>query len=148
MTQRIEGPGPPVLIIDRSASKCGACGRDANPHDEIHRDVIGYNPVPNGGCHVRWTQVSTFYTGAEQEAAVREMRPDLEWAGLGVGSLFPSAACGARATFWPDVEACEATCSLPSGHLQKEHRDKTLGVWDPDELLTVERVAPVDEDKV
>lgn len=46
--------------------------------------------------------------------------------------------CGARTVFWPDDEACEAECSLPSGHEPADlHSDDVLGEWSEDELLTL-----------
>lgn len=44
--------------------------------------------------------------------------------------------CGARATFWPDDEACEAECMLPAGHEGTVHEDEILGEWDEEELPT------------
>lgn len=68
-----------ALVIDRSASYCGNCGKDANPNQETHRDITGYNPEPGGGCGVRWKHVTSSYFGDNIEQAVRDMRPDLEW---------------------------------------------------------------------
>lgn len=48
-----------------------------------------------------------------------------------------SPACGARAVFWPDDEACDAECSLPKGHKPEDvHSDEILGEWTEDELMT------------
>lgn len=45
--------------------------------------------------------------------------------------------CGARTVFWPDDEACDATCVLPLGHQPASvHEDEILGQWSEDELLT------------
>jgi hypothetical protein len=45
--------------------------------------------------------------------------------------------CGATATFWPDVEACEAVCIRPEGHDPADvHEDEILGEWTEDELTT------------
>lgn len=39
--------------------------------------------------------------------------------------------CGARTVFWPDVEACEAECSLPADHEPANvHEDEILGEWE------------------
>lgn len=46
-------------------------------------------------------------------------------------------ACGATAVFWPDDEACEATCNLPRGHEPDDrHEDEILGEWTEEELNT------------
>jgi len=47
--------------------------------------------------------------------------------------------CGAKATFWPDVEACEAECILHIGHSGERHEDEILGEWDEDDLITTGR---------
>lgn len=49
----------------------------------------------------------------------------------------PTALCGARTVFWPDVEQCEAECMLPARHEPAdEHQDEILGEWTEDELWT------------
>lgn len=51
------------------------------------------------------------------------------------GSTF--ITCGATATFWPDVEACEAECIRPENHQPEDvHEDEILGEWTEDELNT------------
>lgn len=37
--------------------------------------------------------------------------------------------CGETAVFWPDVEACDAVCSLYRGHAGP-HEDLVLGWWE------------------
>lgn len=45
--------------------------------------------------------------------------------------------CGARTTFWPDVEACDAECIRPRDHEPANiHEDEILGEWNEDELTT------------
>jgi hypothetical protein len=44
--------------------------------------------------------------------------------------------CGARAVFWPDVEACDAECIRPKDHGGTVHEDEILGEWDEDDLVT------------
>lgn len=45
--------------------------------------------------------------------------------------------CQARTVFWPDVEACDAECSLPRGHEPAEiHKDETLGEWNEEDMYT------------
>jgi hypothetical protein len=49
-------------------------------------------------------------------------------------------ACGATTVFWPDVEACDAECSLPAGHEPANiHDDEILGEWDEDDMHTSHR---------
>lgn len=66
-----------ALVINRTDSKCGACGRETLPRGETHTDISGYKPVPGGGCGVRWRYVTSDYTGMRE--AVQDVRPDLEW---------------------------------------------------------------------
>lgn len=48
--------------------------------------------------------------------------------------------CGATTVFWPDDEACDAMCILPSGHQPDDaHEDKSLGTWREYDLLTWRR---------
>lgn len=68
---------PVVLIINRTDSKCGACGRGADPYAKSHDKVIGYKPGP--GCGATWTHVTSSYRGGGIEEATLEMRPDLDW---------------------------------------------------------------------
>jgi hypothetical protein len=69
-----------TLIINRSDTKCGNCGKGADPYAESHDVILGYPPIGGGpGCGVRWAQVRSDYTGMEDRC--REMRPDLEWVG-------------------------------------------------------------------
>ena len=49
-------------------------------------------------------------------------------------------ACGATTMFWPDDEAIDAVCILPSGHQPDDvHEDETLGTWREYDLLTWRR---------
>lgn len=73
-----------TLIIDPWNSVCGVCRKGATWREETHDTVLGYfakDHVPEPGCGARWTHVGTSYGGGEFEAAARECRPDLEWAG-------------------------------------------------------------------
>lgn len=45
--------------------------------------------------------------------------------------------CGARAVFWPDVEAIEAECIRSRGHAGTIHEDEILGEWDETDLFTI-----------
>lgn len=42
----------------------------------------------------------------------------------------PWAGCRETTVFWPDDEACDATCCLPAGHGPADrHYDQILGWW-------------------
>lgn len=72
-----------TLYVNRMDSKCGNCGRGADPHAECHDEVLCYAPIKPEGCHVRWRYVSTHYSdegGLHQR--ISEMRPDLIPLGL------------------------------------------------------------------
>lgn len=76
-----------ALVIGTSWSHCGACGKGAYPGQKMHVDVAGWNPEPGAGCGIEWTRVTSSYVGENVEAAVRAMRPDLEWV-----EMFPGAS--------------------------------------------------------
>lgn len=67
-----------ALVINRSDSRCGKCGRPAYPQQQAHLDEAGYGPRGKG-CGVRWRYVTSDYVGTGIEEATRAMRPDLEW---------------------------------------------------------------------
>lgn len=66
-----------ALIINRFDSKCGACGKGADPREEAHETQLGYGEHPPEGCGIRWRFVTSDYTNMEE--GVSAMRPDLEW---------------------------------------------------------------------
>jgi hypothetical protein len=47
------------------------------------------------------------------------------WLGLAAAWGLP---CGETTVFWPDVEACDAVCVLPTWH-DGDHEDEILGPW-------------------
>lgn len=65
-----------VLEIGTWSSRCGACSKSANPHEETHTTVLGYGGPHPPGCGVRWTHVQATYTGMDDRVAA--LRPDLE----------------------------------------------------------------------
>ena len=69
---------PHLLIINRSDSKCGNCGKPADPH-ESHHDTVRYWQDETEGCHQRFVLVTSHYVGARIKEAVTAMRPDLAW---------------------------------------------------------------------
>lgn len=67
-----------TLFIDHWASKCGECGKGADPYEKKHKTALpGFNRqgTHGKGCGVRWTHVSSNYIGMDERIA--EMRPDL-----------------------------------------------------------------------
>lgn len=61
-----------ALIINRSSSKCGRCGGNADPHSDRH--ILSAEWVDAGkGCGVAWRYVTSEYAGME----VEKDRPDL-----------------------------------------------------------------------
>lgn len=69
-----------LLVINRSDSRCGECGKPCDPHAKAHDVLLGWGPT-NGdpGCGAEWDRVGSDYAGPDMEAAVRRMRPDLTW---------------------------------------------------------------------
>lgn len=84
-------PGPPptatatsdgaTLFINLSDSRCGACGKNADPHQTTHDTQLGWARPQPAGCGVRWTHVSSYYPDMDGflYARIRSMRPDLIW---------------------------------------------------------------------
>lgn len=70
-----------TLMIDGSYSQCNNCGRDCNPHAKRHIKNLGWHKPTRQlpGCGIQWTHVASTLSGPDSEAAVREMRPDLEF---------------------------------------------------------------------
>lgn len=74
--------GPPTLIIGDFASRCGVCGKGADPDEKQHTRVLGMGRAGGEGCGAVWTHVRADVTsriGAGRR--IREMRPDLELIG-------------------------------------------------------------------
>lgn len=69
-----------TLEIGRYHSRCVACGNAADPTERAHLSRLGYADRGEG-CGVVWTHVRATYYGPDEEASVREMRPDLEFLG-------------------------------------------------------------------
>lgn len=69
-----------TLIIGSWSSRCGSCGKDADPHHLTHDVILGYGSQ-NGqpGCMVRWDSVTSEYDNPNNIAAVKAMRPDLRY---------------------------------------------------------------------
>jgi hypothetical protein len=68
------------LVINRSDSKCGACGRGADPHERSHDTILEWGDK-GAGCGVLWRHLDSDYRGAGIPEAAMAMRPDLTWIG-------------------------------------------------------------------
>lgn len=66
-----------TLYINRSDSRCGACNKNADPHENAH--VM--ERMEGEGCGAAFDSVSSHYFGIQE--AVVAMRPDLTWVGVG-----------------------------------------------------------------
>lgn len=71
------------LIINRSDSRCGGCGKSADPHEDAHYRVLGYRP--GEGCGETFTSVSSDYFGMDE--AIKSFRPDLPFVGFDISDL-------------------------------------------------------------
>lgn len=72
---------PKTLIINRSDSQCGDCGRSADPNETAHTTLLGYGP-DNGkpGCGSKWEKVTSDYGDfAGLYDSIKKMRPDLKF---------------------------------------------------------------------
>lgn len=71
-----------TLFINVCESRCGNCGKGANPATTHHFEVLCYGDS-NGsdGCGIEWMYLSTDYIGASLVGAAKRMRPDLIWVG-------------------------------------------------------------------
>lgn len=67
-----------VLQVGSFSSRCGACGRSADPSAATHDVLLGYG-TDNGqpGCGATFTAVSSDYCDDRSIAATRRLRPDL-----------------------------------------------------------------------
>ena len=70
---------PHTLIINRSDSRCGNCGRSADPKEPTHEKVLGYSP--GEGCHQRFVLMDSDYMGIGMREACERLRSDLTWVG-------------------------------------------------------------------
>jgi hypothetical protein len=71
-----------TLIVSSSSSKCGTCGRGADPNEETHKTVLGWGADLGEGCGVHFTHITSGYVGPDVETATRALRPDLIYIGL------------------------------------------------------------------
>lgn len=69
-----------TLLINISSSRCGACGKNADPNEDAHLN----ENMAGEGCGAVYTGLASDYYGFEDR--LKAMRPDLPWVGLvGIG---------------------------------------------------------------
>lgn len=49
------------LIINRSDSRCGSCGKSASMYEAGHYTILGYTENGQPGCLEEWDSVSSDY---------------------------------------------------------------------------------------
>lgn len=69
-----------AVVIDNFHSRCGACGRGADPMEPTHATVVGSERT--AGCGVRWTKITSSYFGTREQEVAQRLRPDLQWIDL------------------------------------------------------------------
>lgn len=67
-----------TLIVNESVSRCGNCGKGADPIEQRHASVLDF--TPGIGCGVRFTEIGTENVSLIE--GVRNMRPDLVFIGF------------------------------------------------------------------
>lgn len=65
-----------TLLVDRTSSTCGGCGKPALPSALTHANVSGYEPKPGGGCGARFVAIRSANRAVTEED-LRCLRPDL-----------------------------------------------------------------------
>lgn len=73
-----------TLIIDRSSSSCGNCGRGCSPLGKTHDVIIEYSATSGEkpGCGIEWRYLRSNYVGGGMAESCKKMRPDLIWVGF------------------------------------------------------------------
>lgn len=67
-----------TLIVDRSRSRCGNCGKGVLPSETHHKDITDWTPVPGGGCGARFVNMRFGYMPTEDDVRrLKAKRPDL-----------------------------------------------------------------------
>jgi hypothetical protein len=62
-----------TLIINRTDSRCGGCGRSADPNEAGHYTELGWHG-PKAGCGMLFVRARSDYTDI-----TGSRRPDLPW---------------------------------------------------------------------
>lgn len=69
-----------TLYVNKSESRCGACGKNADPYEETHISGQWYKDKRLAGCGAKFTSIASDYTHIGPED-IADMRPDLPWVG-------------------------------------------------------------------
>jgi len=73
-----------TLYINKSESRCGACGKGADPYEESHITLLGWFAVNDKmkGCGATFDAVaSDYFDFPGLKESIQKMRPDLPWVG-------------------------------------------------------------------
>lgn len=70
-----------TLVINADDSRCGNCGRAADPRETRHFSVLGWNP--DVGCGHLFTAIGSEYSTPIVVDGAKRLRPDLPWEGVG-----------------------------------------------------------------
>ena len=74
-----------TLIINDWESRCGDCGKGADPSGTYHLTPLAGS---SGGCGKRFTETATHIPGMRQAVGIVRMRPDLPFTGyIGPGFM-------------------------------------------------------------
>lgn len=68
-----------TLLVDRSSSRCSACGKGCDPHELTHATILTYGPM-NGspGCGARFDSIQAMYMlDGHEDDDMHRLRPDL-----------------------------------------------------------------------
>jgi hypothetical protein len=67
-----------ALVVNRSDSRCGACGEGANPNERTHSRILNWGDK-GPGCGAVWTHVTSDYTNMELHVGRDPRWADLIW---------------------------------------------------------------------
>jgi hypothetical protein len=69
-----------MLFVNLSDSRCGNCGRGADPYEKSHTTLLGYGvKAGETGCGIEWQYIASDYVGCHADEWAARERPDLEW---------------------------------------------------------------------
>jgi hypothetical protein len=73
-----------TLYINKSESRCGNCGKGADPYEESHITLLGWFATNDKmhGCGAVFDMVDSDYVGMPGLVkSIKDMRPDLPYVG-------------------------------------------------------------------
>jgi hypothetical protein len=65
-----------TLVIGRSDSHCGGCGKSTLPRNTHHHDISGWTPRPGEGCGARFVAMRSDSRSVTADI-LKDIRPDL-----------------------------------------------------------------------